>query len=159
MAYTKRELVRRAFSRIGLASYVYDLQPEEWRDAVLLLDEMMAEWNIRGIRINWPAHDSHEDVRLDEVLTIPDQSYSAIVCHLAIRLAPIYGKTIPMELARAAHQAYNALAGYCAQPEERSLGGTALAGAGNRPLAPSRVFLPHETPLSVGSDDVLEIGP
>jgi hypothetical protein len=45
VAWTKREFVVQAFSEIGLASYVYDLQPEQLQTALNRLDSMLATWN------------------------------------------------------------------------------------------------------------------
>ena len=50
---TKQSLVNRAFSNIGIASYVFDISPEEIQDAVTRLDDMMAEWDGQGIRIGY----------------------------------------------------------------------------------------------------------
>jgi len=51
MAYTKRDIVNRAFEEIGLAAYVYDLAPQQLEGALQRLDAMMATWNGKGIRL------------------------------------------------------------------------------------------------------------
>jgi hypothetical protein len=51
MSYSKRQFVEAAFEEIGLASYVFDLQPEQIDSACRRLDTMMAQWNAVGIRL------------------------------------------------------------------------------------------------------------
>jgi hypothetical protein len=48
VGYTKRQFVTSAFEEIGLADYVFDLQPEQLEGALRRLDSMMAEWNAAG---------------------------------------------------------------------------------------------------------------
>jgi hypothetical protein len=54
MGYTKRQFISAAFEEIGLASYVFDLQPEQLQSALRRLDAMMADWNAKGIRLGYP---------------------------------------------------------------------------------------------------------
>ena len=54
MAYTKRDIVNQAFGEIGMADYVFDLQPQQLDSALRQLDMMMATWNGKGIRIGYP---------------------------------------------------------------------------------------------------------
>lgn len=51
MAYTKRDIVAMAFEEIGLAGYVFDLQPQQLEGALRRLDSMMATWNGKGLRL------------------------------------------------------------------------------------------------------------
>ena len=55
MGYKKRQFISAAFEEIGLASYVFDLQPEQLQSALRRLDAMMADWNAKGIRLGYPA--------------------------------------------------------------------------------------------------------
>jgi hypothetical protein len=54
MGYSKRQFISAAFEEIGLASYVFDLQPEQLQSAMRRLDAMMADWNGKGIRLGYP---------------------------------------------------------------------------------------------------------
>ena len=54
MSWTKRQFINAALEEIGLASYVFDIQPEELESALRRLDAMMADWNAKGIRIGYP---------------------------------------------------------------------------------------------------------
>ena len=58
MAYTKRQFVEAALTEIGLASYVFDLQPEQLEYARRRLDAMMADLNGKGLRLSYPIPSS-----------------------------------------------------------------------------------------------------
>ena len=53
MAYKKLDIVDLAFQEIGIASYEFDLNPQESNGALRQLDLMMATWNKRGIRVGY----------------------------------------------------------------------------------------------------------
>ena len=97
MGYKKRQFISAAFEEIGLASYVFDLQPEQLDSALRRLDAMIADWNAKGIRLGYPLPSSPQDSDLDEETNVPDSAYEAIICSLAIRLAPSYGKQVMAE--------------------------------------------------------------
>jgi len=97
MGYTKRQFISAAFEEIGLASYVFDLQPEQLESALRRLDAMMADWNAKGIRLGYPLPSSPQDSTLDEETLVPDSAYEAIICSLGIRLAPSFGKQVMIE--------------------------------------------------------------
>jgi hypothetical protein len=65
VSYTKRQFITAAFEEIGLASYVFDLQPQDLQTALRRLDAMMAEWNGKGLRLAYPIPLSPEDSDLD----------------------------------------------------------------------------------------------
>jgi hypothetical protein len=52
--WTKRDVIGQAFSEIGLASYTFDLLPEQYEGALRRLDAMIAQWENKGIRLAWP---------------------------------------------------------------------------------------------------------
>ena len=41
---TKRYVIDRAFTHIGLSGYVFDQDPDERQEALAALDTLMAEW-------------------------------------------------------------------------------------------------------------------
>jgi hypothetical protein len=61
VSWTKREIVQNAFEEVGLASYAFDLQPEQFQAGLRRLDNMMATWNSRGLRIGYPLADNPGD--------------------------------------------------------------------------------------------------
>lgn len=133
MGYSKRQFVTAAFDEIGLASYVFDLQPEQLQSALNRLDAMMAEWNGKGIRLGYPLPGSPQYSDLDEPSEVPDSANEAIYTNLAIKIAPSYGKQVMMETKISAKAAYNTLLSRATLPNEMQLPGTMPAGAGNKP--------------------------
>ena len=111
MGYSKRQFIEAALAEIGLASYVFDLQPEQLEAARQRLDSMMADWNGKGIRLGYPIPVSPQDGSIDEQTNVPDSAYEAIICNLGIRLAPSYGKQVMNETKATAKQGYDTLIG------------------------------------------------
>ena len=133
MAYTKRDIVNQAFGEIGMADYVFDLQPEQLNNALRQLDMMMATWNGKGIRIGYPLPSSPGGSDLDEVTGVTDMALEAMYLNLAIRISSGYGKTVSPETKAAAKFSYNQLLGRSALPIEMQIGNqTVPSGAGNK---------------------------
>ena len=133
MGWTKRQFVEQAFEEIGLATYTFDLSPEQMQSALRRLDAMVATWNGAGIRIGYPLPSSPQDSDLDTETNVPDMSNEAIYTNLAIKIAPTLGKVVPLETKASAKAAYQVLLQRAAMPEEMQLPGTMPAGAGNKP--------------------------
>ena len=133
MGWTKRQFVTQAFEEIGLASYVFDLTPDQLQSALRRLDTMIAAWNALGIRIGYPLPSSPNDSDLDEQTNVPDASTEAIYTNLAIKLAPSYGKQVMPDTKATAKESYNTLLSRAAMPMEQQLPGTMPSGAGNKP--------------------------
>ena len=158
MSYSKRQFVEAALEEIGLASYVFDLQPQQVQSAVRRLDTMMAEWNAKGIRLAYPLPGSPQDTDLDEITTVPDSANEAIITNLGLRLAPSYGKQVSSNTLVAAKNAYNTLLARATMPPQQQLPGTMPAGAGNKPWRTyDDPFLrPPYAPVDSGPEGVLE---
>jgi len=133
MSYTKRQFVTAAFEEIGLASYVFDLQPQDLQTALRRLDAMMAEWNAKGIRLGYPIPANPQQSELDEETFVPDSANEAIITNLGIRIGPGFGKTVSMDTKIVAKQGYNTLLSRATVPAEQQLPGTMPSGAGNKP--------------------------
>jgi len=157
MGYSKRQFITEAFEEIGLASYVFDLQPEQLQSALRRLDAMMAEWNGKGVRLGYPLPGSPQDSDLDEPSQVPDSANQAIVTNLAIRIAPSYGKAVMMETKVAAKESYNTVLSRLSVPMEQQLPGSMPAGAGNKPWRNQSPFIaPPVDPLLAGNDGAIE---
>ena len=157
MSYTKRQFITAALEEIGLASYVFDLQPEQIDTARRRLDAMMADWNAKGIRLGYPIPSSPQDGDLDEQTNVPDSAYEAIICSLGIRLAPSYGKTVMIETKTVAKQGYDILLQRATYPLEKQLPGTMPAGAGNKPWRYDNPYVrPPYHPVDAGPDGPIE---
>jgi hypothetical protein len=160
MAYTKRDIVNQAFSEIGMADYVFDLQPEQLNNALRQLDMMMATWNGKGIRIGYPLPSSPGGSDLDEVTGVTDMALEAMYLNLAIRISSGYGKTVSPDTKLAAKFAYSQLLSKSALPIEMQIGNqTVPSGAGNKGWRYyNNPYLRQPTdPLTVGSDSILDL--
>lgn len=157
MSYTKRQFVTAAFEEIGLASYVFDLQPQTLQTGVKRLDAMMAQWNARGIRLGYPLASDPDNALLDTDTGVPDSANEAIITNLAMRLAPGFGKSIAADTKATAKTGLNTLQARAAVPPEMQLPGTLPAGAGNKPWSIYEPFLPRPVdPLLAGDDGPID---
>ena len=153
MGYSRRQFIYAAFEEIGLASYVFDLQPEQIESARRRLDAMMADWNAKGIRLGYPIPSSPQDGSIDDQTNVPDSAYEAIICNLGIRLAPSYGKQVMNETKATAKNGYDVLLQRATYPLEKQLPHTMPLGAGNKPW---RVY---DDPFVRGPVDPVTAGP
>jgi hypothetical protein len=158
MSYTKRQFVQAAFNEIGLESYEFDLQPEDFDMALRRLDSMIAEWNAQGIRVGYPIPTSPEDSDLDEETGVQDAANEAIITNLAIKVAPAFGKTPAVETKISASKAYKTLLSKTMQVPKQQMPSTMPSGAGNRPWnGVYRPFLyPPCDPIEAGKDSIIE---
>lgn len=105
MSWTKRQLIKQAYAAIGIASYDFDLSAEQLQDALQALDAFMAMLNGKGVRLAYPLPSGALGSDLDEDSGIPDRAIEAVYLGLAIRLAPMEGKTVSPDTKAAAAQA------------------------------------------------------
>ena len=134
MSYTKRQFVESAFEEAGLASYIFSLMPDQLQSALRRLDGMMGTWDGKGIRIGWPLTTSPENSDLDTETGAPANAVEPIYLNLAIRIAPMFGKTLSNDTQKNARQAYNELIARHTQPPVKNLPTTLPRGAGNKPF-------------------------
>jgi len=157
MGYTKRQFVSAAFEEIGMAEYVFDLQPEQLQSALNRLDAMLAEWNAKGLRLGYSLPSSPQDSDLDEPTFAPDSAWEAIITNLAIRIAPGYGKAVSPDTKVTAKAAYNTLLQRAAFPLEQQLPETMPTGQGNKPWRWDNPFVPRPVdPVDAGPDGPIE---
>lgn len=157
MGWTKRQFVTEAFDSIGLASYVFDLQPEQLQSALRKLDTQMATWNAKGIRLGYPLPSSPQDSDLDEETNVPDSAFEAVYTNLAIKIAPSFGKQVAIEIKVAAKQAYDTLLQRATAPIEKQLPSTMPLGAGQKPWRLDDPFVaPPQNPVQTGPEGYLE---
>lgn len=157
MSYTKRQFVEEAFNEIGYASYAYDLEPEQLEAAMRRMDAMMGTWYGRGIQVGYPIPTSPEDSDLDEETDVPDAAAESIYTNLAVRIAPMVGKTVSKETKVTARRSYLELLSRATVPREQQLPDTLPAGAGNKPWRIDNPFIdsPDENPLQIDSNGQL----
>ena len=153
MGWSKRQFIEAAFEEIGLASYTFDLQPQQLESAMRRLDAMMAEWNAKGIRLGYPLPNSPQDSSLSEQTLVPDSANEAIICNLAVKLAPSYGRAVMGETKMTARESYNTLLSRAAVPPEQQFPDTLPVGAGNKPWNIDQPFVQRPVdPVDAGPD-------
>ena len=131
MGWTKREFITQAFEEIGLASYDFDLTPDQMQSALRRLDAMIAGWNANGVRIGYPLPGSPGASDISADTGVPDFAVEAIYFGLAVRLAPAFGKTLSQDTKQMADMAYNSMASRTAMlTPERQMPQTMPRGAG-----------------------------
>ena len=117
MSYTKGELASGALEEIGIASYEFDISPEQRQSVIRRLDMMMAEWVARFLRLSYPITTSVTPDPNQES-NLPDWAGEAVITNLAIKIAPSYGKTVSPETRATAKNAYTTLCGIFSEPKE-----------------------------------------
>lgn len=133
MTYTKLDVIKQAYSEIGLGSYVFDADAEELQYALRRLDGMMAQWNGKGIRLGYPLPSGFTRSSLSDEVNVTDMALEAMYCGLAVRLSPALGKMPSPDTKVAARQGYISLLGKSAHPLEKPVDNRMVpAGAGNK---------------------------
>ena len=137
MGYSKLQFVNAAFAEIGLASYVWNLTPEEQQSASQRLDAMMASWAGKNINLGFPLPTQPENSDLNSETNVPNWANQAIITNLAVLLAPQYGKAVAQETTRMAREEYRNVMNKTVQVLEVQFPSTLPIGQGNK-----RIFLP-----------------
>ena len=145
MSWTKRQFVNQAFEEIGYAPWAFDLESDQLESAMRRLDSMMATWNSKGVKINYPLPSSPESSDLDDETEVPDHAVEAIYLNLAIRLAPTVGKTVTRETKVSAKMAYNQLLNRMVKPVESKFPNTLPLGSGNKAGIHDNTFIVPES--------------
>ena len=158
MPWTKRQFIAQAFEEIGLASYIYDLEPEQLQSAARRMDVMLANWNGQGIRIGYPIATNPEDIDIDTETNVPDSANQAIIANLAIILAPSFGKMVSPETKRAAKSGYDTLVARGQAPTTKRMPQGWPKGAGYKSWRNNqRPFTPEPAEeIENGTDSVLD---
>jgi hypothetical protein len=155
---TKRYLVGKAFAKIGIGNWEFDLQPDEIQDAVTDLDNMMALWSSEGIRVGYDLTSDDPDTESG----LPDVAREAVIMNLALRIAPGFGKQLGPQILSLAASSYSYLAAYFMTIPQRRFPNTLPLGAGNRltSVAGQVNFFPQGGGgVAVGPDSTLGLNP
>jgi hypothetical protein len=134
MGWSKQQIVGHAFTQLGLASYFFNITPQELQDAVQRLDAMIASWDAQGIKISYNLSSLPQNSSLNTDSGLPDIANEAVFLSLAIALAPSYGVPVSMETKVAARQAYNAMLTTLVKVPRMQYRRGMPAGSGNKPF-------------------------
>lgn len=132
MTWTKRQIVMESLAEIGLASYDFDVAPDELQRALRRLDALAASWTKSGIRLGYPLPTSPQDADLDENTEVPDDAVQPLMYELAVQLAPGYGKEASRTTQLKAAENYRSLLSKATQPPKRQLDQSIPLGAGHK---------------------------
>jgi len=109
MSYTKKEFIDQAFSEIGLATYTFDMEPEQYQDALRKLDGMMGTWASKGINLGYPIPTKPSESKLNDETNVQEFNNEAIYLNLAVRIARSFGKMVNQDTKIDANKAYKEL--------------------------------------------------
>jgi len=153
MSYSKRQFVEKAYEKIGIAKYSFDISPEMETAAVEDLDAMMGEWNGRGIRLGYPMPGSPEDTDLDAPTVVPNWAWSAVYLNLAIMLSDSLGKAVSPETKTGALRAYNTVMSRSITIPQVQMPASMPSGAGNRWRGPGWNYVVPPSAQSISGPD------
>jgi hypothetical protein len=147
MGWTKLDFIKSGYEEIGLADYVFDLQAEDISSALLRLDSMMAEWDVRGIRVGYPLTSSPNDSASDTEFDVPLFATGAIIYNIAVLLGAKEGKIVSPATKKAAKEGLDNLYLQCVHIPVQQQPRRMPIGAGNRRYRffQGRFFRPIET--------------
>lgn len=161
MSWTKRQLIEGAFGELALASYDYDLSPEEMDAGLRRLDTMMATWLGLGIQIGYALATNPDDSDLDQDSGIPIYAVEAVYMSLATKIAAGKGKALPPSTLKNTKAAYDALILNVAksQVQEQQLAAGTPLGQGRKPWRNINPYVktPDTKPLRYGDDGGLDM--
>lgn len=92
MAYTKRQIIAKALSELGLGQYALTAQPQDMMDALSTLNIMMGAWHGEGVVTGFAMSNTPTVDDLDKDSGIAETAVSAVINSLAIEIAPSFGK-------------------------------------------------------------------
>lgn len=153
---TKGDLVNAAYEEIGLAGYVFDMQPEEIQTGVRRLERFMMMLDGRGIRLGYSAAASARDASANDESGIPDWAEDAIIPLFALRLAPTLGKQVHPDTQIAARRGLNTLLVGTYTIPQMQMPRHMPIGLGNRRNTKNQQFFAPVDRITTRYDDLLE---
>lgn len=125
----KRDLIEMAFEECGSAGYEFERTPEEVSSALRKLNAMMGEWPWNQLGYPLPTY----GLGLPEELSgIGPENVQAVALHLAMRIAPNMGATLPPETRAAMTRSFNMLCSRYTTPPASYMASNTLRGMGHR---------------------------
>lgn len=154
---TKLDIIDRAYSEIGMAKYVFEITPEEQREAVNVLDDFMLEMAGNGIEVgyNFPAEYGKSNPGDDS--GIVGVALSAIPLTLALRLVSGFGKQASPELKLNQYNAYNAMLISIRNIPRRQFPAYMPVGQGNRRSPKSPQYYQPTPKIETSNDGNLDL--
>lgn len=120
------EVVVDAMEAIVVQADEAPIEQSEARAAIRILNDMMTDWDARGIALGYT-----EVSDMGDVLTVPPGAIRGIKSNLAIDLAPKYDVVPTPALVEMARQGYKACLNLAVDTAPMALPGTLPRGSGN----------------------------
>lgn len=153
---TKYDLVVAAYENLGLAEYVFDLQPEEIASGVKRLDRMMADFDARGIRLGYPIAAIAAAPSPTQVISIPDWAEDPVSLQLSLRIAPTIPKQVSMDVKKSAREGYRTLLMADYEIPQMQMPRHMPIGLGNRRNTKNQQFFAPVDRVTTVNDALLE---
>jgi len=137
MSKTKREIIQAAFNELGMGGSGMDMSAEDFADVQVRLDGLMAQWHSQGIELGFPIGIATEP---DTDTNLPPDAEIAVICNLALQIAPSYGKAASPQTLINARQGFRVLLNKTTEIPKKRINTSAIpAGAGyyGGPFTPS----------------------
>lgn len=162
MSWSKRALIEQSFDELALASYSFDLSPEEMQAALARMDAMVASWSALGMALPYAFAGAAGEGGLDDDSGLPQVAIEAVYLGLALRTAASKGKVLAASTKAAASNAYSALATWVArqQLQQQQFKSGTPQGAGRKPWRTvTQPFMtqPDTDPLQLADDGGLNL--
>jgi hypothetical protein len=158
MSQTKQFFIDKAFEEIGLAAYVFDLQPEDYGAALARANAMIGAWMGNGILIgDWPIYDDPNEDWIGQPVAIPFTNWEVIWLNLGLALAPNVGKTPDGPTISRARLAYRTLLDKRVEVQEMKRPSTMPIGTGWNRSPKDRQFYYPSRQLDDGAGNSLGI--
>lgn len=139
MSITNVDLVSDSLRELAVISEIATASAEQYAHAQRKLNQMMAEWEEAGLRLDFFPQTVSSDV-----CPIPAYAENGVMTQLAVRLASNYGATVSIELAAAAIAGYETI---CRTAVSASLPVNTLL---NRPSGSGNYGWPGSTNILLG---------
>lgn len=156
MGYSKRDFVMGALEELGMAEYVFDATADELQSLCRRLDAMMAQWSIQGLPLGYPAPGSPFGADINQQTGVPIWANEAVICSLAVKIAPSFGKVPSQETKIAASTGYANALGFKAPPTMQ-FPETMPIGSGNKYWNRQQVF--YSPPIDTNPNTIPGIDP
>lgn len=109
MSFTKRQIVEGCYGEIALASYTFDLSADEIQSGIARIESMLRSWKALTIETGYALPVTPAVSDPDDDSAMLDLYDEAVRTNGAIRIAPLFGKTVSQETRQAAKSAYEAM--------------------------------------------------
>jgi len=151
---TKRQILTEAFEEIGLAGYIFNLAPADVMSALRKLDALVASWEASGLTYGWPFSSNPNDSDPDDEITVPDAAIQPLVCNLALRIAPSFGKQASIETRSAALSGLNILRTQRAFIPKQQFADNVPIGSGNYRGSTLQPYFTPENPINANGNEL-----